>query len=424
MPGVIRQYRRRAAGAGLLSSAVAGYHALSGENRRALFNAVRGTGNHVLNVARRYSNDYQRSRASRSAPYASGPSGYRSRVPRSNVRPRYGASARGYRKSKRGRRVKKRRGNSFAKVMWNKLCTPLTYKSTIAQAYSGIANQRQFKVLELNGQEIVTHLGNNKPSNFLFDTAVSSTATLQDFSGQSNWRLQIDKFIWDMRIQNRSNASMELKIYECIIRHDVASNLLTQGVDTAKGFFQDAMDTPIAVGQSGSNVAPGYPSNPTGVSHTWQHPTFTPYMSNEFVEFFKIQKTHSLKLSPNEIIPRKWFVAKKLIKGQHITSGYAEEWMRGWSRILLFSWVGMPIDDGTVSVQGKAKCDLFLQADVTIKYHFLPGSQPLSGVSYTNDINSIGNQYSYNPAIPAAPLVPASDTFQVQAGDAAAETAP
>lgn len=340
-----------------------------------------------------------------------------------------------YRNSRRGGRRKPprrrfrnrkggRKGKSYSKIMWNKLCTPMTYKSTMGAAQSGTQGLRTFACVDLGGATLIKLLGARHPSNFLFNTAQgsSSTATLQD-QGGTNWQMQISALVHDMRIQNRSNASMELTVYECVIRHDVGSSAFSTGGITAETLFQDSTDVPTFIGQNESNLGPSQAALPTGMTHNWQHPTFTPFNSNEFVNYFKILRTKKLVLSPNEIVPMKFACKKKRIKGQQINSTLDLEWQKGWNKYILFSWVGMPVDDGSTANLTKAKCDLFYQDDLYVKYHFLPGDEPLVNFDYTNTWNTTGSGYNFNPAAFGV-VIPASDTVQVQAGDTAAAAVP
>ena len=324
---------------------------------------------------------------------------------------------RGRKRNRRRRSNKKTRGTSgvLSKLV-RRLCTPMTYKTTYAQNGQGNQGLRSYFSLCTGGENLITTIGAKHPSNFLFNTAhgSSSTATLQD-QGGSNWNLQLNQLIWDARIQNRSNASMELKMYECLVRHDISSSSLSNANQSLSAIFQQSLDTPTYVGQDLSNLGPGQAALPTGVSHEWQLPTFTPYMSNTFCTFFKIIRQKSMTLSPNEIVPMKFHQRKKLFKGSHIQSSNSYEWQKGWSKIILFTWVGMPIDDGTTSNQSKAKCDLFIQADVCVKYMFVPGTEPLVNFDFSNNLNYDTNTYRLNPTAFSS-VIPASDTIEVVPG--------
>nr|WAE42676.1 MAG: capsid protein [Cressdnaviricota sp.] len=337
-----------------------------------------------------------------------------------------GGSGRKSRRMKRRKKLRRRKGRSsggLMKKMFNKLCSPMTYKTTFAWAESGTANLRQLGWLEMGGASIVNTLGLNRPSNFLFDSVLgtANNAVLQDYSGQ-NWSMRINKYLYDSRIQNRSNASMELKIYECVIKHDAPSSQFPNGLANMDSIFASALDTPSFAGITQANIAPNQQGAPTGVSHYWQHPAFTPYLANNFKDYFRILKTHSHVIGPNEIVKKKFTQKPRTFKGQYITGG-ATEWLRGWSKVLLFSWVGQPNDDGTTAHQGKAKCDLFVEVDVTVKYHFQPGSQPLVTLNFTNDEDGVGQGYSFNPAGFTA-AIPVDEVVQTATANTIPDLAP
>lgn len=318
------------------------------------------------------------------------------------------------------RRHQKRYGSragrkTFLSKLYHVLCTPMTYKTTTSQAVAGTQGLRAWAQVELGGLGQITTLGNKKPSNFLFNSSGSGT-TLNDYGG-TNYKLAIDKWVHNFRIQNRSNAHMELKIYECMVRKDVSSGVLstTTGYQT---IFSESVPDPSGgyfPGIAESNWAPGQSNVPTGVSAHWQHPAFTPFMSNKWVSFFKILKVHSRVLQANEILPMKFSLRKKAIKGTYINANQALEWQKGWTKVLLFSWVGQPIDDNTLLASTKAKCDLFLQDDLTIKYHFIPGTEPLVNVSYSAPAGMATSTYKFDPAT-ANMKVPAEAVIQTVTG--------
>lgn len=329
-------------------------------------------------------------------------------------------------KSKRRptRRSTGSRKNGFNSTMWKALCTPQIYKETYAFSRNGTQGQRTWASQEIAGYAFInTTVAAKRPSNFLFNTAsgASSTAVLQDL-GQNNWQVQINKCSINTRLQNRSNASMELKIYECLVRRDVQSSAFDKGIDSWQRAFQANMDPNTLVGSAQNNVGPGQAANPSGLAHMWQHPTFTPYMSNEFVNFFKILRTYSYNLGPNEIIQKRFSLSKRKFKGAMIETPSSCEWQKGWSKMILYSWVGMPVDDGTSANQSKAKTDLFIQTDFYAQWHYLPGQSPLYNIGFGNPTeNSITSTYRLDPAGMTS-VIPACATIQVPAS--AADTCP
>jgi len=312
-----------------------------------------------------------------------------------------------------------RSSSGFMGTLWRSLCAPQTYKETIAWSREGIQGQRQWASLALGGYTMVNQvIATRRPSNFLFNTAggVTSTATLQDI-GQNDWRAKITNLLFDARIQNRSNASMELKIYHCVVRHDVSSLNMGLSLTAAwQAMFERNTDNQATnIGSGLNNLGPNQEAAPTGYTHNWQHPSFTPYLSNEFVQYFKVLKTESLRLGPNEIVSRVFKMRPKVLKGAQIVSPNSTEWQRGWSKMILFSWVGMPVDDDTVNNQSKAACDLFVQYDSTLKWFYMPGASPLVNFGYGNsDINNLTSAYRLNPAT-FTPQIPATGIVQVPA---------
>jgi len=309
-------------------------------------------------------------------------------------------------RSKKGRgRFKGRKRSSINKLLWKRLCTPQTVRSTFAEYGEGIQGQRAWYGLQLGGWAAINEeIVKRKPSNFLFNQNYNSTspAQLQDFS-QTNYQVTIQQFFADCRIQNRSNANMELKIYECTLRHDVTNENFSKLGTSWTTLFAGSMDLSATAGLPPGNLGPLQDSLPTGVTHNYQHPAFTPYLSNVFVSFFKILKTHSLNIGPNEVINKKFYCPKnKRLKGAYLQPNVPSlntEWMRGYSRFILFSWVGQPVDNGTNAKQSKAHCDLIVQGNVYTKFHFWPGAEPIHNIEYGNTL--IGNQtslYQFNPA--------------------------
>lgn len=307
-------------------------------------------------------------------------------------------------KKRRVRRgmVNRKRISSKGKLnsaLFHHLCTPQVVKWTFAEAYSGVQGQRQWANIFLGGESIVQYMRSKKPSNFLYNTSGTSTATLQDL-GQKNYVVSLDKLIYDLRIQNRSNASMELKIYECLVRKNTNNSQLSIDSSAAgiKNMFVADQDASAFIGQTG-NLGPGQTAFPTGVTHQYQAPTFTPYMSGSFVSMFKVLKQTKVILGPNEITSLKESMRPRTFKGAFIESAQSTEWQAGWSKTILFSWVGQMVDDATPSHQTKAKCDLFFQYDAHMKFHFLPGQSPLYNVEYLAANSTAGSTAEFGPPL-------------------------
>lgn len=365
--------------------------------------------------------------------HAGGAGGYYVNPP-ARVRLRnYRGQSKGYygkKLSRRSRRKYRRKYRAVMRCLMAHHTTPQTVKTTVAFARPGIQGQRQWMSVELAGEQYLNNLADKyKPSSFLYNTSSGSTATLQDFT-KNSWHMHIDKHMWDTRIQNRSNASMELKIYECIVRHNIDAAAIDKTMTSFASIFENDTDPPATIGtnsigpsQAPLNAVSGGKGSSEGVTHMWQHPAFTPFNSPQFCEYFKILNTYTIKLGPNEITCKKFYCKAKTFKGRWLTSGASNEWQQGWSKLLLFSWVGMPVDDGTTVNQTKAVADVFIQADVTTRLHFTPGLTKLSNFEFANATNQIVNNYWFKPTGMTAAL-PVDQTVQTTASASVGVTAP
>ncbi|QNG41150.1 capsid protein [Antarctic virus 5_I_KPSTAsw004Ad] len=365
----------------------------------------------------------------------------RIRIARSNKRSSYLPRSRRTRRfgRKRPRRVRRSSRKSSSRRASGRVLgsvirsftAPQTYKSVVAENYAGRQALRSVYGLALGGESILRKLSASRPVSMLWNMATGESvdaagSRVVDLTSASNYTMVVDKYIWDTRIQNRSNASMELKIYECLVRRDVGGVGIPGFTSTKFSpvdiFHRDLHTKSVLDEDPNQNLIPA--TYPAGMSHTWQHPGFTPFQSQTFTTSFKIIKTHKLDLHPNQILPMKFYLRSKTFKGRWLTSDASNEWQANWSKLLLFSWVGMPVDDGvTAGKMARAKCDLFVTSDVTIKFHFLPGNPPMARYAYDNEINQDVSNYEFNPAA-FTPVIPASDTIQTTVTDTVPPTTP
>lgn len=339
-----------------------------------------------------------------------------------------------FRKGRRGRRYgkSKRRGKgkSFNSLVFKKLCVPQTMKETYAFYRKGLANQRQYLSLVLGTEGVLNNIKGRRPTNFLFNSNrdASSTPALTDFS--SNYKLHLNQFLHKVGIQNRSNASMELKIYECLVRHDISAANLDLTVTSWAGRFQSDDDNSTYAGQNAQGPTQDDLSTVSTLGgNMWKHPGHTPFMAPTFCQYFKIYKTSSMLLSPNEICYKYYTCKRRVFAGKWLDSPASIDWQKGWSKMILFSWVGQPVDDGGVdstSLKGRSANDLSLNVDCTYRYHFTPSYSPLVNVwipeAHSNQ-NMAGGTQQYRLGTSAfTQVIPASDTVQVPAS--AADTVP
>jgi len=288
------------------------------------------------------------------------------------------------RSAKRG--GKRSASSTVNEFLYKKICTPQIWKNTWAFARGGVLNQRQFLSVLLGSTTVLAEWANKRPTSFAQLTAAPSVTLY----GSDRYTMRVQQYFKKFVLHNRSNSSMHLKIYTCLPRNDLNFD---QGVTGWAGIFQ----TDTSVGTAG--VGPGQNADPTGLTEIWQYPQFTPYQSSLFCEYFKIVNEESVVLNPQEYIHRKYSCRPRDFKGAYI-GGIGTDLIRGFGKYILFSWVGQPIDDGTISNQGRAQCDLFVTTEEYGKYCFLPGVAALTTTEVNTTDLSTGatNSYRIDPA--------------------------
>lgn len=392
------------AAAGTLAAAVSG-HLL---NRQRNINVARRLFGSSPNYNYRSPSAHRSRRARRRMQYSGNPTSYRFLKRKISRRMKYG------RLNRRRRSV---RAGGLSKLLWRRLCTPQTIKENVAFNREGNLGCNQFFGMPLGGVTSVKACAAKRPSNFLFNTAktTSDTATLQEYA-KDNWTMKVTRWFQKFWIQNRSNASMELKIYVCHYRRNQNLASMDSSPTGPIGLFEFDDEAGTYVGDR--VLGPDQAAKPTGVTKHWQHPGFTPFDSPRWCQYMKVEKTHSYVLQPNEILRTSFSCPPKLFKGSWINSPGALEHQGRFSRYLLFQWIGMPVDNGTTSAQSRAVCDLFIQREGFYSFYFLPGRDRLVNYVYAEDlIDGTTSKYTYTTPSPDF-VVPASETVQVISGTA------
>jgi hypothetical protein len=279
---------------------------------------------------------------------------------------------------------KKRKGSTLMSSLWKMTATPMNIKNTVAYNKSGIQGQRAYYSQPICSMADLKVMQSMKPTNFL-------TSALVEY-GKKNAKLCVSRCVKTFSVQNRSNAHMELKIYECLVRKDCTAT----EYNTTSGAFESNASV---MRNADYNEAPTDPALPTGVSNWVQYPTFTPYMSSNFCRIFKIVGQSSHIIAPNDYFRKSYSQRRYVIEGEKINDS-AQEWIGKFSKVILFSWVGQPCDDGTLANQSKATCDLFLQINTDFKFYWAPRASNLFRIeagSAAIDGDSTST-YKVNPA--------------------------
>lgn len=343
-----------------------------------------------------------------------------------------GARAR-HRKRMQKYRRRIRRGHkgykgTIGKYLWNSICHPIIYKNI--QAFSKAGNPYGRR----------THLCDVVCSASDVQAAVlKRPAAFLDYNAGASYNVNDRMVFTEVRksyiIQNRSNWDMQLKIYECICRRDVTSTEYAFNLSYACNTLFRVDDQTVRNKHVDQTAWPGG----TLVSNIDESPVFTPYMSSTFCSKFKILSCHSVQLGPNEYINRTYRQSKRsfppaIFDAMATTGGGGHsamprpEGIAKWTKILVFSWIGGPVDVGNsesgASIQSKSKNDLFVQSTHSFHYHFLPAAAPIhivgAGLS-TQALTGANTTQQYTTSSAFVPAIPATCTVQTISGTAGAD---
>jgi hypothetical protein len=316
-----------------------------------------------------------------------------------------GASSGGGKKYRKKKFRKK--GFSGTKWLWNQLCTPQILKTTSAFSKEGDGNGvRTNHVQTICSNTDVLAMITRRPTAFV-NTAGS-------LFGEPK-KLVVTNCIKTYLVQNRSNWDMHLKMYECLVRHDSDIAATDGGINN---LFRSADSQTINKGY----LQPAYVGATDALAFVDQNPCYTPYMSADFTGSFKILKCHSYKIGPNDYVKHTFRQKPKRFDTRY-RQYYGKELIGGWTKIILFSWVGGPVDTAlqTDQKQSKATCDLFLQWDVDFRFHYEPASTLQYNVGSSNQTPFGYDTRNYYDTTKATVFyTPATATVQTVAGTAAA----
>jgi len=225
-------------------------------------------------------------------------------------------------------------------------------------------------------------------------------------------------------IQNRSNWDMHLKIYECVVRRKKSYTPVTTPFSAwLRNMFALSDRDSVSRGFN----QPAYAGGADNLAAVYQNPSYTPYMSTHFCNNYRIIKTTTHKIAMNDYINYSVRVNKISFDGTDVgelaTDTGFQQYIGGWTKVLLFSWVGGPIDNELVEEasarQTKANCDLFWQSDLEYKFYFEPRAKLQYNIASSNaTVNQLGLETTnrYNTRNDSAGMVaPATQVMQPSA---------
>lgn len=225
-------------------------------------------------------------------------------------------------------------------------------------------------------------------------------------------------------LQNRSNWDMNLKIYECVIRYD--TNDFTAATNAAFGTYVKALFA--ASDTAAVNKGPGNPAFAGAgdvLTASYQNPSFTPYMASRFCQQFRIVRTSAIRIGPNDYVKRSFSVRSKKFDAQRFDAGDYATGIGGYTKFILFSWVGGPVDTGLITdvSQSKSNPDLFVEYDMDYRFYFEPQAAPLYAIGSSNastDMKGAATTNDYKTTTATVFVIPATETVQTVAGVPAA----
>lgn len=294
----------------------------------------------------------------------------------------------------RRRRFKRARKGKFMRNLWRMMHCPQNLRSTCAAfKLSGGTGTRTWACDIVGQDRDLMNMYSRRPTGGFFwaGTSTPGSATTQAPYGGPR-KLHITSFKKKYILQNKCNWMMHLKVYECLLRRDHDLAPLT-GPTSQNAFLTELFTDGDDSGGNKGPFTPGYAGGGDFLSQVYQNPTYTPYCSSMFCAMFKILKCTSIKLSPNDYqtytlsLRRKAFDFLRL-RATDVADA-TDKYLNGigrWTKMLVFTWVGGPVDTGSLSDvnQSKAANALAWQTDTDIKFYWENTSLPLRTICSSN----------------------------------------
>lgn len=421
----LSNYRRR----GTLAAAIGSAYGIYRQNGGNITQDAAAVGNALGN----YWNNLKRSRFGSSAPTRArnlrrrvNPGRTRFRTPSSGS---YGGKTgykRRFKRRVRGKRFRVRRRFSgvshkgMLSKLWKEMHCPQVLKVTTARTVvsAGIGLRSWHAVLMNTGDDLSNALY-RAPSASFFHFTSPGVATTQAPYGSCK-SLHFNGGFYKIQVQNRDNWNMHLKIYDCMYRRDCSSVVIT-GVE----FFNQGTTGADLTSVDRDYGQPQYAGTPDLLTDVYQNPSYTPYMSSPFCSKFKILKCTSMVLGPNDYkfvtyrIPRRK-IDLDYMNNRYVDSSNSNHYaVGGWTRMLLFSWVGGPVDTGHQAdhKQSKSKNTLSLQIEEEHRFFFERRTDLLYNIASSNaGSHHVGsNNVNYYKTDDTVMYVPATETVQTVA---------
>lgn len=326
----------------------------------------------------------------------------------------------GYRKKKGKHNVGKR---GMMKRLWKEMHAPMKMK--VHQAFATISaghGLRTWQPFLINGIGLINSCVNRAPTSGFFWEGQATYGTAGTQTPFSKCRaLHMCGGYYNFQCQNRHNWDMHLKVYECVARHDInldVANIQANYFRAGTSFGSYSYSTNLAP------HTPGLADNlATGVDRQL---SFTPYLSSGFCSDFKIVKTRNYKITANDYVSFKVKLPNKVLDRSYIDRLGTDSLncLKGFSKVLLFTFVGGPVDTGLLTTDHKQSTSapsLAVQYDLSCRFYFERSSYPLYTIASSN-ATSFERDSSYGSNFTTATTtyeIPATETVQTVGGSSA-----
>lgn len=319
---------------------------------------------------------------------------------------------------KRGGKFRRSRRGSFTRTLWRMFCTPLNYKEHGAIAYnaSGIGKQ-SWAMHTLGNYNTLSTLQTFKPSLFnqpQTDAALAAGNQAIRDQGLHSYYMNIDRLLWKYTMQNRSNFSMKLKVYEVLCRVTMPNGTWPGGDSTSTLLSYFNTDSGgSSTGGTGTALYQSLPGETAlpyrGFANNYEMPGFTLYQSSSVCSAWKVLKCTTYKLGPNDICTYVVNHRKKRFSSRYLESMSGRQ-VQNFTKGLIFNWIGQPADDTDHTHLTTSDNSLVLQWDTDFQFHFPPAANPrfFNAIPNTTAVNGVGSVYTgtgFNIVAPAEAVV-------------------
>lgn len=287
---------------------------------------------------------------------------------------RGGGGRRGMKKKYGKRFTKKTSHKGMLSKLWRSMHTPQITNfhqgGTLTADGNGV---RTWYALALNTRTDYANMVQRRPdSTFFYDTGSLGT-------NQSIQPWGIAKAVHftggyiNFQFQNRSNWDMHLKLYTILARRDMTTPALGANFVAFTSAFKAQYFSGSDVPTINRDIKyPTFAGGADALAATYQNVNYTPYQSSLLCQDFKIIGCKKIKLAMNEYGYFRVRFGRKRFDSAHYDTNTSDVILGKWTKILLVSWIGGPVDTGHIAGGSVSTSNpsLGVQFDKRMKFYF------------------------------------------------------